>query len=153
MIFDNFPLGPEMFEKAFGAKWGLRIWRVLFICVIAAVFGGLVYAGVGGYDFFRARLVSPPVTMTPTTSATAKQNPDLVAPAPASFPNLPSHPSAGGMHTPKPKMVVPKQDVRTTAPAATVPTIVKPEAKPPCTVTSEAQRGGVTACNVDTVNQ
>ncbi len=43
MALENFPLGPEMFDQAFGKTWGPRLWRATFVAVLVVIFGGVVY--------------------------------------------------------------------------------------------------------------
>ena len=45
---------PAVFERAFGQKWGLRVWRGLVMLAVVAAIGGAVFGGLHGYATLKA---------------------------------------------------------------------------------------------------
>jgi len=47
MTFDSLP-GSEMFEKALGPKWGVRVWKFSFLVAVALFLGASAFASIKG---------------------------------------------------------------------------------------------------------
>ena len=66
MGVENIPVGPEMFEKWAGPKWGLRIWRIFFGLVVFAMVGGILFgAWKVGREIFRGDEPIPQIVKVP----------------------------------------------------------------------------------------
>jgi hypothetical protein len=70
MNIDNLPWVPEMFEKAFGPRFGPPIWRLAFVVGLLLFFGGAIYAAIHGINTLRSEVGSSSPTTTAPPSPT-----------------------------------------------------------------------------------
>ena len=57
----NLSTGPEVFERAFGPKWGFRTWRGLMALGVLCVIGATIFGVLHGYAMLRGDFRGPPV--------------------------------------------------------------------------------------------
>jgi len=78
MSWENFPLGPDMLERAFGPIWGPRLFRLLAVVAIVILLGSAVFGGLHGFATLRADYTSSdkPAPTPPGLLLETAQKPD-----------------------------------------------------------------------------
>src|ERR1700677_2094329 len=112
MGLDDIPVGPEMFEKWAGPKWGIRIWRVFFTLVVFAIVGGILFAAWKAFEEISRSTSKPPLTSAPAVvykadpsqAAQIRDLQDKLAALQSQIPATPQ-PTTVAIHSERPKKV------------------------------------------------
>jgi hypothetical protein len=68
---------PAVFERAFGPKWGFRVWRGLVVLAVLAAVGGAIFGGLHGYATVRSDFTPRVEVATQPQAISQSQNPKI----------------------------------------------------------------------------